>query len=344
MINFEISTRIITQQDLVESGCFDMGAAINICEDAFLRYAHGDMLVPDKVCAIFDEKAQSRINCLPAADLSKHIYGMKWVSVFPDNPRKYQRPNITAVILLSELKSGYPIAFMEGAMCSNMRTAAIGAVAARYLARKDAEVISFIGAGEQAKSYFLSIMDVLPQIKICRVASRSSESEEIFIRQMKRFYPAVEFIPCKGNYRASAVSADIIVTAISGQEKILQPDWIKEGAFYCHVAGLEDDFGVAEKADKIVCDNWSVVKHRSQTISQMYKSGLLLDSDIYADLHEIVAKQKPGRQNEAEFIYFNSVGMSFVDISLALWMYEKVVAAGKGKLVSMRDRSMFDLL
>ena len=343
MLDYELPTRIVTQQDLIDSGCFDVEAAISISEDAFLRYANGEMVVPDKICAVFDKTSQSRINCLPAAILQEKIYGMKWVSVFPENPEKYQSPNLTAVIILSELERGYPIAFMEGSMCSNLRTAAISAVAAKYLARKDSRSISFIGAGEQAKSHFLSIKSVLPDIEICRVASRTQASEQLFVQQMKRFYPLVQFIPCSGDYRKATASADVIVTAISGQEKILQADWVKEGAFYCHVAGLEDDFGVARKADKIVCDNWDVVKHRTQTISQMYQQGLLVDSDIYADLHEIVAGWKKGRENETDFIYFNSVGMSYVDISLALWMYKKAIAAGKGTLITMKNRSMFDI-
>ena len=66
--------------------------------------------------------------------------------------------------------------------------------------------------------------------------------------------------------------------------------------FYIHVGGWEDEYGVALKADKIVCDDWNASKHRTQTICRMYKEGLLKDKDIYADLAEIIAGQKKGRR------------------------------------------------
>ena len=337
----EIKVQVITQKDLIDAGCFNFKKAIEICEKALIENRNGNIIFPDKVSVIFDEKSQSRINCLPAAILSQNVYGMKWVSVFPENPVKYGVQNVSAVIVLSELENGFPKAFMEGTLCSNMRTASVGAIAAKYLARKNSETIGFIGSGEQAKSHFLAIKTILPDIKVCKVSSRSIASEEEFVRQMKKFYPDVEYKICGTNYK-DAADADIIVTAISGQEKILQADWIKEGTFYCHVAGLEDDFAVAKKADKIVCDDWEVVKHREQTISQMYKKGLLKNEDIYANIDEIVMKNKDARENDSEFIYFNSVGLSYLDVALSNWMYNETIEKGFGQTINLQDKSMFD--
>lgn len=341
-MNERVEIEIITQKDLLDVGCFDVKRAIEICENAFLEYAKGKVIFPDKVSVVFDQDTQNRINCLPAGMISEQVYGMKWVSVFPENPEKRDLPNLTAMILLSDLETGFPIAFMEGSLVSNLRTASVGAIAAKYLAKKDSEVIGFIGAGEQAKTHFLTMKSICPNIKVCKIASRTTRSEKLFVEQMKNFHPDVEFVMCSGDYEKAISDADIIVTAISAQEQILKADWIKEGAFYCHVAGLEDEFAVALKADKIVCDNWEVVKHRTQTISQMYKQGMLTDEDIYADLHELIKGDKCGRQNDTEFIYFNSVGMSYLDISLANWMYKKVCKAEKGYNVIMKRKSMFD--
>lgn len=336
-----IDVKVITQRDLIDAGCFNFKKAIEVCENALIDYKKGNIIFPNKVSVVFNEKSQSRINCLPAAILSQNVYGMKWVSVFPENPMKYNVQNVSAVIILSELEKGFPKAFMEGTLCSNMRTASMGAIAAKYLARKNSETIGFIGSGEQAKSHFLAMKTILPNIKVCKVSSKSLTSEEEFVRQMKKFYPDVEYVICGTNYKEAA-NADIIVTAISGQEKILQADWVKEGTFYCHVAGLEDDFGVAQKADKIVCDDWEVVKHREQTISQMYKKGLLKDEDIYANIDEIVMKNKVARENEREFIYFNSVGLSYLDVALSNWMYNKTIEKGLGQTINLQDKSMFD--
>ena len=343
MMNYNMPVRILTQQDLIDAKCFDMKFALDVVEDAFVKYANGDVIFPDKVSVVFDQETQNRINCLPAAIKSEKVYGMKWVSVFPENPHKKGKANLTAVYVLSELENGYPIAFMEGSLCSNIRTAAVGGVAAKYFARSNSKVVGFIGAGEQAKAHLLAMKTAFPDISDCYVSSRTAKSENEFVEQMKRFYPELNFIKCNSNYKKASVNSDIIITAISGQEKILQADWIKTGAFYCHVAGLEDDFAVAKKADKIVCDSWNVVKHRTQTISQMYKAGLLKDEDIYADLHEIVTKQKIARENDSEFIYFNSVGMSFVDTLLSYRMYQKAIEENKGQEITLKEKSMFDI-
>ena len=334
---------VLTQEDLIQAGCFDIGAAIDACEEVLHQYAQDTVIFPEKVAVVFDQATQNRINCLPAGLRKDQIYGMKWVSVFPGNPKQYGVPNLSAVLLLSELQTGYPVAFMEGTMCSNLRTAATSAVAAKYLAQPEAETIGFIGAGEQAKSHFLSLMHVLPNVKTCKVASRTKQSERVFIEQLSRFYPDVRFVACDGVYETAARDSQVIVTAISGQETLLRAEWIAEGALYLHVGGLEDEYRVAQKADKIVCDDWSVVKHRTQTISRMYTDGLLADEDIYADLYQIVSGQKPGRENEKEFIYFNTVGLSYVDVMLANRMYQKAKAKGIGTYITMQKNSMFDV-
>lgn len=342
MVDYSMPIRILSEQNLIDAKCFDMDFALSVVEEAFIKYANHDVIFPDKVSVVFDQATQDRINCLPAAIKSEKVYGMKWVSVFPQNPHQKGKANLTAVYVLSELESGYPIAFMEGSLCSNIRTAAVGGVAAKYLAKKDSKVIGFIGAGEQAKSHLLAMKAACPSIEECYVSSRTNESEDNFVKQMSRFCPDITFIKCEGNYKRAAENADIIVTAISGQEKILQAEWVKKGAFYCHVAGLEDDFAVPKKASKIVCDSWEVVKHRTQTISQMYQAGLLKDTDIYADLHEIITRKKKPRETADEFIYFNSVGMSFVDTLLAYRMYQKCVEHGTGTVMNLKEKSMFD--
>lgn len=342
-MEYNNKVKIITLSDLLEAGCFDVSSSLQVIEEALRKQGTKDLLFPDKVSVVFDESTQNRINCLPAGIRSQDVYGMKWVSVFPVNPHKYNIPNLSAVIVLSSMKNGFPKAFMEGSLCSNLRTAAVGSVAAKYLSKDNSETIGFIGAGEQAKSHLLGMLAVRPSIKKCFVSSRTINSCEKFINQMKRFHPEIEYVSCGNDYRKSIVDADIIVTAISGQDTILKAEWIKSGAFYCHVAGLEDEDAVALKASKIVCDDWNVVKHRTQTISRMFKAGVLKDADIYANLNEIIEGNKPGRENDNEFIYFNSVGLSFLDVALANWMYEKVEEKKLGTDFVLQDMSMFDI-
>lgn len=93
---------------------------------------------------------------------------------------------------------------------------------------------------------------------------------------------------------------------------------------------------------KIACDDWSAVKHRTQTISRMYKQGLLSDSDIYADLHEIVSGQKQNREENDRLIYYNGVGLSYIDTAVAYWAYQNAKAKGYGIELTLQDQSIYD--
>lgn len=314
---------VLTHENLIDAGCFNVREALNVTENALKEFAKGNIIFPDKVSQIFDEATQDRINCMPATILSKKVCGMKWVAVFPPNPSLYNLPNLNATILLSEIKTGYPLVIMDGTLCSDLRTASISGIAAKYLAPSKAETIGYIGSGEQAKMNFLAMMSVRPNIKTCKVASRHHESEEKFIRQLKSLYPQVEFISCNSDYSLAAKDSDIIVTAVSCQRPLLQAKWLKDGVLYCHIGGWEDAYDVPLSVDKIVCDDWHSVKHRTQTISRLYKAGKLHDEDIYGDLFEIIVGKKDGRTSDMEKIYFNTVGLSYVDIALGYHFYNK---------------------
>lgn len=320
--------KVISHKNQVDAGCFDIALGIETAEKALQLFHDGDVIFPDKVSQIFSQEEQTRINCLPATIHSQEVCGMKWVAVFPPNPTRYNCPNLNASILLSEIRTGYPIAFMDATLCSDLRTAAVSAVAAKHLARKDSEVIGFLGSGEQAKMHLLAMAHVLPNLKKCKVASRNPESELQFLKQMQPLVPNIKIEACNGNFEKAARESDVVVTAISAQLPLLKAAWLKDGVYYNHVGGWEDEYAVPKIMDKIVCDDWNSVKHRTQTISRLYQAGELKDEDIYADLHNIVAGVKPGRENNNEKIYFNPVGLSYVDVALANEFYKRVCESG----------------
>ena len=163
----------------------------------------------------------------------------------------------------------------------------------------------------------------MPRIEKCYVSSRTKTTVEAFIEEESKKHLDLEFINCGNDYENAIRDADVIVTATSTQADLLKAKWIKKGATYIHVGGWEDEFAVVQKADKIICDRWECVKHRGQTICKMYKKGLLTDLDIYADFNEILDGKKSGRVTDDEFIYFNSVGLAFIDVHFAQYVYKK---------------------
>ena len=342
MANHEIKYLSLSQVDLVNAGAFDMIMAREALKKGLFRFREGGILFPDKIVQIFNQDTQERINCLPATLLDEKICGVKWVSVFPPNPKRYGTQNLSAIIVLSELEKGYPACVMDGTLCSNMRVAAMGATAAEVLARENSEVIGFIGAGEQSKMHLLGMKSVRPGLKVCKVAAKEAFEEEDFIKCMRPLFPDMEFVACNTVLKDAITDADIIVTGTSAQAPLLKAGWIKKGAFYSHIGGWEDEYKVVQMADKIVCDDWETVKHRAQTLSRCYKDGVITDADIYGNLIDVLDGSKPARENDDEFIYFNAVGLAYVDVSIAYAMYRKALDAGVGNWTYLQENMIFE--
>lgn len=338
----EIQYLTLSQEDLIQAGAFDFYLAMEALKKSLFLFKDKRILFPDKIVQIFKEETQERINCLPATLLEDKICGVKWVSVFPPNPRRFGVQNLSAIIVLSEIEKGFPVCVMDGTLCSNIRVAAMGATAAEVLARKDAESIGFIGAGEQAKMHLLGMKAVRPSLKVCKVAAVSEAEEEAFIRDLSPLLPDMAFVSCKTVLKDAITDSDIIVTATSAQAPLLKAQWIKKGAFYSHIGGWEDEYEVVKIADKIVCDDWQTVKHRTQTVSRCYKDGVITDADIYGNLIDILSGEKPGRENDDEFIYFDAVGLSYVDVSIAYAMYKRAREANAGTWSYLQEKMIFE--
>ena len=332
----------LSQEDLLEAGCLDFRLAIGAAESALLAHRNGEVLFPDKIVQIFDQETQERINCLPATLLAEKVCGVKWVSVFPPNVPRFGLQNLTALFILSEIEKGFPIAVLEGTMASNIRVGAMGALAAKHFAPPDARVIGFIGSGEQAKMHLLAMKTVCPTLTECRVSARTDEEARQFVRELAPLVPDMELVSTGSDGARAMAGADILVTATSAQAPLLKADWMKPGSFYSHVGGWEDEYAVARQCHKIVCDDWETVKHRTQTLSRMYKDGELGDADVYGNLDEVVAGEKPGREAADERVYFNAVGLAFVDVAIALAMYRRATGAGKGRELTMQETMIFD--
>lgn len=342
MASHRLGFTYLSQEDLLDAGCFDLHMAMAVAEKTMLAFEENRILFPEKIVQIFDPGSQSRINCLPATLMDEKICGAKWVSVFPSNPKRYDVQNLSAVFILSEIENGFPVAIMEGTLASNMRVAAMGGIAAKHLAREDSRSIGFIGAGEQAKMHLLAMKVVRPSLKECRVAAKSAVEEEQFIAELSPLVPDMTFIGANTVARDAMLDADILVTATSAQAPLLKADWMKPGAFYSHVGGWEDEYAVAQQCDKIVCDDWATVTHRTQTLSRMYAEGLLSHGDIHADLHELVANHRSGRESDDERIYFNAVGLAYVDVAIAHTMFERAQSANIGQQLNLQESMVFE--
>lgn len=319
-----MDTRLISRRALKDAWekDKDIDGLLRAVEGAFGAYDRGDVIFPEKSSQVFDEVTQDRINCMPATVRPLGLSGVKWVSVFPDNPRKRGIPNVGGLMVLSEIESGQPVCVMDAGYLTALRTAAVDAFASRLLAARGARTLALIGTGEQARFHAELISLAVPSVEEVRVSGRTPEHVAGLAAVLRA--EGLQVVDMGSDMAGAVGGSGIVVTAISGQEPVLKADWVSGPCLYCHVGGWEDEYAVPLKADKIVCDSWKDLKHRgSPTIARMFSEGLLADCDIHCDIADILSGRKPGREG-SEFVYFNAIGLGFVDVAVAAWLLGKV--------------------
>lgn len=325
----QLSSLLLNRSDLLKAWGGDVSGLLEAVEYGFREFAADRVILPEKASQVFDDVTQSRINCMPSTVRTLGKAGVKWVSVFPENPKKLGMRNVGGVMVLSSMENGSTVSVMDASMLTALRTAAVDALAARYLAKSKTRSLALVGTGEQAAFHARMIAPKGSGV-VVRVSGRTPDHADTLAKKLCDEGIQAESM---GSDMAKAVfGADIIVTAISGQAPVLKADWIEGGTLYCHVGGWEDEYDVPRKADMIVCDDWHALKHRgSPTIARMFEKGLLTDNDVHANLYEIITGEKQGRLNDNQFIYFNAIGLSYIDVSVATWLYNRAKAMGLGQ-------------
>lgn len=311
----------ISEEDVKKSETLKKEHLFCALNEFLIEYGKNEYIYSDKVSHIIDEKTQSRINYMICTDLKRKISAVKSVSVFPENPYKFNKKNLQSYLILSNADNGDLMSFIDYRYATIVRTAAINVLAARVLAPSNPHSIAVVGTGNLGRAAAEMFLMEFTTVDSCYIVSKNCESEERLKVYLQNKFNGVDFITCNNRIKDATENAEILISATSAQAPLIKEAEINKCALYCHMAGYEDEYSVARKASKIICDSWRDVKHRSQTISRMYKEGILNDSDIYGDLWEVLSGIKKGREDNDQLIYFNSVGLPYVDMEIAYKIY-----------------------
>lgn len=332
----------LTQEDVLAAGGLDMSLAVPTMEEVFILHHKKDCVLPPKgILRWGDEKSETvkgRINSMPGwIGGSIRAVGIKWIASSPRNPFNHGLPRASGVIILNDPETLIPIAVMDGTVISAARTGANTGVAAKYLAKKSSRSLGLIGAGVQNRTQLLAVNLALPGLTDIRiydldVARARQFSQEMGVKIGKEIKVAAS--------AADAVrGADIFITATVTKKPIIKAAWIEPGVFYSHVGSHECEFDAILKMDKRVVDDWEEIKHRGvESLAIMFSAGLIKDDAIYAQLGAIAAGSKPGRENDAETIYLNTVGMGIEDVALASRVFERAKALGLGQKLRLWEK------
>jgi alanine dehydrogenase len=299
-----------------------MPEVLRAVKKAFIFYGKNKVQMPAKIYLHLD-KYNGDFRAMPAYIEGMEASGLKWVNVHPKN-RRFGLPVVMAVIILSDPKTGFPLAIMDGTHITSLRTGAAGGIAAKYLARNDSSIIGLVGCGAQARTQLLALNELF-RIKQVYVWGHKTELAKKFLKDMK--YLGLNMKITEKIYDC-VKDADIVVTTTPSRKPIVKSEWIKIGthinAIGADAKGKEELQPELLKRAKIVVDDWKQASHSGEINVPMAR-GIITKNDIYATLGEVLVGKKKGRINPKEITIFDSTGLAIQDVAVADLVYKKAL-------------------
>jgi alanine dehydrogenase len=259
-----------------------------------------------------------------------NLAGVKVISDYVDN-YKEGLPSEVGLLLLMDSRNGVPKAIIDGSHLTDMRTGAVTAIGAKYLARKNSRVLGHVGA--RGTAYWnVRLLDRLFNFEEIRVHSRRPESRNAFATRVSK--ELGKPVKATSDWCSCVEGADIIVEASRLREPaaMLKTEWIKKGAFvvpYGTMSAVE--LSLTDIMSKVIVDDWGQCKSgQFGSLRAHVEAGKLSEATLHAEMCEIVAGRKPGRQHDEETILFWHRGLSLSDIALGHAMLEKATRVGIG--------------
>jgi alanine dehydrogenase len=330
-----LETLLLTDDEV--KNLFSMDEVMEAVEQAFREKGLGQVQMPAKIY-IFYKKYNGDLRTMPSYLEKLDVSAVKIVNVHPDNRTKYNLPTVMAVIVLIDPKNGAPIAIMSGTTVTDMRTGASGGIAAKYLARKDSKVVGLVGAGMQAHTQLMALLEVYRKLDEVRVWSRSEETKQNFVTETRHAYGHLcKIIPVK-TIKESVEEADIVVTTTPSRQPLVMNDMVSSGMhFNCIGAdapGKEELDPAILKRAKIVVDDWEQASHSGE-INVPLSQGSITKKNVWAEIGEIAAGLKSGRQRQDEITIFMSTGLAVQDAVTAKIAYDKAIKKKIGRFIKI---------
>jgi ornithine cyclodeaminase/alanine dehydrogenase len=308
----------------VENVGLSMSEIIDEVEHVFIEKGMGNVEMPPKP-GIHPAK-DSFIHAMPAYVAKKKAAGLKWVSGNPEN-FKIGLPYILGLIIMNDPETGAPLAIMDAAWITAMRTAAATAVAAKYMASKQSKAMAILGCGVEARTHLEAIPIVCPDLKTIKVYDIVEAHQKKFIEEMKIKFPQYQISGMVGPQEA-VDGADIIISVIAIEQPpppIIQKQWLKEGCFGSAVA-FDSGWSAPALAcfDKIVTDDIDQFNY--------YRTlGFFKETpDVEIELADLVSGKRAGRETDKERILSMNLGLAIEDMVTGIKIFERAKEKGLG--------------
>jgi alanine dehydrogenase len=342
---------IVLSESAVKS-LLDIEAVLPVVEQAFIAQARGRVERPARPhfpvgIGLFDErkhqdaKSVETLSSNPAGTaltMSAYIHGRetfatKLVTIHEDNPDS-SLPTVTAQIVLTEARTGQPLAFISGTYVTNVRTGSIGGLAVRELATGPVN-LGVLGAGTQARWQTRAIATVT-DLQSVRIFA-PDETRYACAADLGEHLPDVN-VAAVDSPREAIIDANVVVTATPATEPVFPGDAITPGAVVlaigAHTPEMQElDRTTFERATRVFADIPDEVASSGDIIKTGVDPDELLElSVLFDDKCKIT-----GRASDDEIIVVESVGTAVLDVAIAEYIYKRAIEASVGETVSLRD-------
>jgi ornithine cyclodeaminase len=255
------------------------------------------------------------------------VFALKAVCIVPSNPARGLDAH-QGLVTLFDGETGQPSAILDASAITEIRTAAVTAVATRVLARPDARTLAILGAGTQARAHLAALLPVREFTRV-RVYAPTEAHARAMVDQAGDAGAKAE-LSVAPSAQDAVRDADVVVTATSSREPVLRRDWLKPGAHLNAVGASTprarelDTATVAASA--LFCDSRESLRNEAGEFQLAIAEGLITGEDhVRAELGEVLAGSAPGRRDDGELTLFRSLGLAVEDLAAA----ETAVAAAK---------------
>jgi alanine dehydrogenase len=263
-------------------------------------------------------------------DLGRQYFAAKVNGNFLENRARFALPTIQGVIVVFDAEKGSPLAVMDSREVTSLRTAAATAVAAKHLARRDSRSLTICGCGNQGRVQAMAISRICP-LQTIFAYDKSTEQAEGLVRQLAEHLGIP--VTAVSDLATTVRQSDICVTCTTSHQPLLGPDDVSPGTFIAAVGADNPEKQELHPAlmakSKIVVD----ILEQCASMGDLHHAiaaGVVTRANVHAELGEIVAGIKPGRESDDEITIFDSTGMALQDVAAAAFLYEKAQRQGCG--------------
>jgi ornithine cyclodeaminase/alanine dehydrogenase-like protein (mu-crystallin family) len=313
---------VLNQQEVER--LLDMAGCIEAMAGALASLARGEVHVPLRFL-VKPEDEPSLIGLMPAHRAGDSpLYSLKTVCVFPDNPQRGLDAH-QGTVTLFDGETGEVRALMNASAITAIRTAAVSAVATRLLAREDARELGILGSGVQARSH-LEALRLVRDFEQVRVFSPTAGHAKALAEEAGA--------EVAGSAEEAVRGADVVVTATSSPEPVLERAWLKEGAHVNVVGGRPPhmrELDVATVADSaFYTDRRESAENEAWDYRDALEAGAIGPDHIRGEIGEVLIGKAPGRTSPEELTVFRSLGLAVEDLAAAEYVVARAREGGVG--------------